>query len=71
MMITIVLVKLVSSSCRRFQNGTKSSDEVLCKIKENCYRNVSNVHKNNDTNVKIYGVREDKQGVENIWTEEG
>jgi hypothetical protein len=32
--ITIVLVKLVFPSLRRFQNGTKSSDEVLCKIKE-------------------------------------
>jgi hypothetical protein len=37
MRITIVLVKLVLSSCRRFQNGIKNSDLVLCKIKENGY----------------------------------
>jgi hypothetical protein len=34
MRITIVVVKLVFSSCRKFQNGTKSSEYVLCKIKE-------------------------------------
>jgi hypothetical protein len=34
MRITIVLVKLVFSLCRRLQNGTKSSKYVLCKIKE-------------------------------------
>jgi hypothetical protein len=28
MRITIVLVELIFSSCRRFQNGTKSSDEA-------------------------------------------
>jgi hypothetical protein len=34
MRIIIFLAKLVFSSCRRFQDRTKSRDEVLCKIKE-------------------------------------
>jgi hypothetical protein len=37
MRITVVLVKLLFSSYRRIQNGTKSSDHVLHKIKEKSY----------------------------------
>jgi hypothetical protein len=34
MKVTIVLVMLVFSSCRRFLNGTKRRYYILCKIKE-------------------------------------
>jgi hypothetical protein len=34
---TVVLMELLFSSCYTFQSQTKSSDYVLCKIKENSY----------------------------------